>query len=210
MDVKKLASIPPGGGWRRHGRGDAPTPGAEVGYRYLHSALDDRSRLVYSEILHDERGQTAADFWRRAERWFADWGIACERVLTDNGPCYRSRAWHRACQRTTTKAKKTRPYRPQTNGKIERFHRTLLQEWAYIRPREAKTNAPTPTGASSTTTITTEPTERSAGTPQPPPSGTTSPYSTARSCLIHAAPVPHQVGKRKARPPRGPGQLWQV
>ncbi|MCY3952841.1 MAG: leucine zipper domain-containing protein [bacterium] len=83
VDVKKLPGIPPGGGWRHHGRGNTPAPGAKVGYRYLHSAIDDRSRLVYSEIHDDERGQTAADFWRRAERWFAAWGVRCERVLTD-------------------------------------------------------------------------------------------------------------------------------
>ena len=139
VDVKKLPGIPPGGGWRHHGRGQAPTPGAKAGYRYLHSALDDHSRLVYSEIHDDERGQTAADFWRRAERWFAAWGVHCERVLTDNGPCYRSRAWHRACRRTGAEPKKTRPYRPQTNGKVERFHRTLLEEWAYIRPWASET-----------------------------------------------------------------------
>ena len=139
VDVKKLPGIPPGGGWRHHGRGNAPTPGAKAGYRYLHSALDDHSRLVYSEIHDDERAQTAADFWRRAERWFAAWGVRCERVLTDNGPCYRSRAWHRACRRTGAKPKKTRPYRPQTNGKVERFHRTLLEEWAYIRPWASET-----------------------------------------------------------------------
>ncbi|MYJ13127.1 MAG: transposase family protein, partial [Acidimicrobiia bacterium] len=85
------------------------------------------------------RGPTAAGFWRRAERWFAARGVACERVLTDNGPCYRSRAWHAACRRTRTTVKKTRPYRPQTNGKVERFHRTLLEEWAYIRPWRSET-----------------------------------------------------------------------
>lgn len=134
VDIKKLPGIPPGGGWRHHGRGQAPHPGAKAGYRYLHTAIDDRSRLAYSEILNDERGQTAAGFWGRAERWFNTWGITCERVLTDNGGCYRSKAWHRATKRTATKVKKTRPYRPQTNGKVERFHRTLLEEWAYIRP----------------------------------------------------------------------------
>ena len=134
VDIKKLAGIPPGGGWRVHGRGQAPHPGTKVGYRFLHTALDDHSRLAYSEIHNDERGATAAAFWGRAERWFNTWGITCERVLTDNGACYRSKAWHRATKRTATTPKKTRPYRPQTNGKVERFHRTLLEEWAYIRP----------------------------------------------------------------------------
>ena len=102
--------------------------------RYLHTALDDHSRLAYSEHLNDERGDTAAAFWRRACAWFAAHGVTCEGVITDNGGCYRSRAWHKACKRTATKIKKTRPYRPQTNGKVERFHRILLEEWAYIRP----------------------------------------------------------------------------
>ena len=134
VDVKKLPAIPPGGGWRIHGRGQAPTPGAKAGYRYLHTALDDRTRLAYSEHLDDEQGATAAEFWSRASAWFGELGVACERVITDNGGCYRSRAWHQACQQTRTKVKKTRPYRPQTNGKVERFHRILLEEWAYIRP----------------------------------------------------------------------------
>ncbi len=139
VDVKKLPGIPPGGGWRVHGRGQTPTPGAKAGWRYLHTALDDHSRLAYSEILDDECGPTAASFWHRADAWFATWGVTCERVLTDNGGCYRSRAWHKACKQTRTRPKKTRPYRPQTNGKVERFHRILLEEWAYIRPWTSET-----------------------------------------------------------------------
>jgi transposase InsO family protein len=135
VDIKKLAAIPPGGGWRIHGRGNDPTVGhAGVGYRYLHSAIDDRSRLVYSETHNDETAATAAGFWTRAEAFYAAHGITCERVLTDNGPCYRSRLWLAACAVTGTAVKKIRPRRPQTNGKIERFHRILLEEWAYIRP----------------------------------------------------------------------------
>jgi transposase InsO family protein len=135
VDVKKLAAIPPGGGWRLHGRGNDTTHGhSGVGYRYLHSALDDRTRLVYSEIHTDELGATAAAFWARAAAWFEARGVACERVITDNGSCYKSRLWHRACARTGTTVKKTRPRRPQTNGKVERYHRILLEEWAYIRP----------------------------------------------------------------------------
>jgi transposase InsO family protein len=141
VDVKKLAAIPPGGGWRTRGRG-YPNEGARerlVGYRYLHTALDDRSRLVYSEILDDEQAATAAAFWKRANTWFAQHGITCERVITDNGSCYRSGLWHRACADTGTAVKKTRPRRPQTNGKVERYHRTLLEEWAYIRPWTSET-----------------------------------------------------------------------
>jgi transposase InsO family protein len=136
VDVKKLAGIPPGGGWRARGRG-YQGEGAKarmVGYRFIHSAIDDRSRIVYSEIHPDEQAATAAGFWERAAAWYRSIGITPERVITDNGACYRSRAWHQACAHTGTTVKKTKPYRPQTNGKIERFHRILLEEWAYIRP----------------------------------------------------------------------------
>ena len=141
VDVKKIAGIPDGGGWHVRGRG---YPGdfhraRMVGYRYIHSALDDRTRLVYSEIHTDERGVTAAAFWQRAVAWFAARGISCERVLSDNGSCYKSGLWHRACAATGTTVKKTRPRRPQTNGKIERYHRILLEEWAYIRPWTSET-----------------------------------------------------------------------
>jgi transposase InsO family protein len=135
VDVKKLAAIPPGGGWRHHGRGQAPPhKKGTIGYRYIHTALDDRSRLAYSEILDDEQGTTAAGFWRRAYYWFAARGVRIERALTDNGACYRSKPWAAALEQTGVTHKRTRPYRPQTNGKVERFHRTLLEEWAYIRP----------------------------------------------------------------------------
>jgi transposase InsO family protein len=135
VDVKKIGAIPDGGGWRLHGRGNDGHGGhSGAGYRYIHTALDDRTRLVYSEVLHDEQAATAAAFWQRAALWFSLRGVACERVITDNGSCYRSGLWHRACNTTGTIVKKTRPRRPQTNGKVERFHRILLEEWAYIRP----------------------------------------------------------------------------
>lgn len=140
VDVKKIAAIPPGGGWRLHGRGEDPTAGkAGAGYRFIHTALDDRTRIVYSEIHNDEQAVTATQFWQRAAAYFAELGIDCERVITDNGSCYRSRLWHQGCARTGTTVKKTRPRRPQTNGKVERFHRTLLEEWAYIRPWTSET-----------------------------------------------------------------------
>jgi hypothetical protein len=105
-----------------------------LGYRFIHTAVDDRTRLAYSEILDDEQAATACEFWARTHAWFALHGIRCERVITDNGSCYRSRLWHQACTATGTTVNKTRPRRPQTNGKVERFHRILLEEWAYIRP----------------------------------------------------------------------------
>ncbi|NKY89931.1 IS481 family transposase, partial [Nocardia veterana] len=142
IDVKKLGKIPDGGGWRVAGRSAgsrnsrAHTPNRRgshpiIGYHYLHTALDDHSRLAYSELLPDERKDTAAAFWTRAAAWFAGRGITVRKVLTDNGSCYRSRSFADALG--TVVHKRTRPYRPQTNGKVERFHRTLADEWAYAR-----------------------------------------------------------------------------
>jgi len=134
VDVKKLSGIPDGGGWRVHGRGQAPAKKrSSVGYRFIHTAIDDRTRIAYSEILDNEQGVTAAGFWHRAHTWFASIGIEIERALTDNGACYKSRLWRQTLADTGVKHKRTRPYRPQTNGKVERFHRILLEEWAYIR-----------------------------------------------------------------------------
>ncbi|HET9601254.1 MAG TPA: IS481 family transposase [Acidimicrobiales bacterium] len=140
VDVKKIAAIPDGGGWRTHGRGNDSHGGhSGAGYRFIHTALDDRSRLVYSETHNDEQAVTAAGFWARAAAFYAAHGIICERVITDNGSCYRSRLWLQACAATSTAVKKTRPRRPQTNGKVERYHRILLEEWAYIRPWASET-----------------------------------------------------------------------
>jgi transposase InsO family protein len=143
LDVKKLGKIPNGGGWRLLGRqagnrNNQAHPGPRnayrnpaVGYHYLHTALDDHSRLAYTELLADERKDTAAAFWLRARAWFASAGISIHRVLTDNGSCYRSAAFATALG--PVQHKRTRPYRPQTNGKVERFHRTLTDEWAYAQ-----------------------------------------------------------------------------
>jgi transposase InsO family protein len=135
VDVKKLGRIPDGGGHRVHGRaaGRAIKKTAKPGYAHLHHAVDDHSRLAYSEILPDERQETAAAFWTRAAAWFAGHGIPVARVLTDNGSAYRSHAFAAALGPAIAH-KRTRPYRPQTNGKVERFNRTLLEEWAYARP----------------------------------------------------------------------------
>lgn len=133
VDIKKLGRIPTGGGHRVLGRDVAPRHDGQ-GYAYLHTALDDHSRLAYTEALTDEQGPTAAAFWHRAVAFFAAHGIKVERVITDNGSCYRSKDWAKACADHGITVKKTRPYRPQTNGKVERYHRTLLVEWAYARP----------------------------------------------------------------------------
>ena len=136
VDIKKLGRIPRGGGWRIHGRAARPHAGARrpgnVGYAFVHSAVDAYSRLAYSEILHDEQAVTAAAFWIRATAFFASHRITVERVLTDNGSCYRSHALAAALGGVVHS--RTRPYRPATNGKVERFNRTLLAEWAYARP----------------------------------------------------------------------------
>jgi len=145
VDVKKLGKIPAGGGWRmlgrtignRNSRADKSSGRRSKyrnplhGHHFLHSAIDAYSRLVYSEILADERKETAAAFWLRANAWFAECGITVRKVLTDNGSCYRSHAFRDALG--DVEHRRTRPYRPQTNGKIERFHRTLADEWAYAQ-----------------------------------------------------------------------------
>jgi transposase InsO family protein len=134
VDIKKLGRIPDGGGWKTLGRQDGMknSRGGRVGYGFIHSAVDDHSRVAYSEILDDERKETAAGFWLRAVNWYSDHGIEIEEVLTDNGACYRSIPFARALGEV--KHRRTRPYRPQTNGKVERFNRTMLEEWAYVRP----------------------------------------------------------------------------
>jgi len=145
VDVKKLGKIPVGGGWRMLGRtvgnhhaavdrssGVFNAYGQPVrGYHFLHTAIDGHSRLAYSEVLGDELKDTAAGFWRRANAWFTECGITVRKVLTDNGACYRSRPFADALG--AIEHRRTRPYRPQTNGKVERFHRTLADEWAYAR-----------------------------------------------------------------------------
>ncbi len=101
--------------------------------RYLHTVIDDHSRVAYVEMHADEKAATAIGVLQRASAWFAERGVSVERVLSDNGSAYRSHAWREACADLQIISKRTRPYRPQTNGKIERFHRTLADGWAYAR-----------------------------------------------------------------------------
>lgn len=146
VDVTKFGNIPDGGGHRYVGRqqGDLnkrATPGLPKGADYqprtgkafAHTVIDDHSRLAYVEICANEKADTAVGVLQRAVAWFAEHGVIVERVLSDNGSCYRSFAWRDACAELNIKHKRTRPYRPQTNGKIERFHRTLGEGWAYAR-----------------------------------------------------------------------------
>ncbi|VXB29279.1 transposase [Aeromicrobium sp. 9AM] len=146
VDVTKFGNIPDGGGHRFVGRQQGAankwaTTGLprgkdykpRTGTAFLHTVIDDHSRVAYVEICADEKADTAVGVLRRAVAWFADHGVTVERVLSDNGSCYRSFAWRDACDELSIKHKRTRPYRPQTNGKIERFHRTLADGWAYAR-----------------------------------------------------------------------------
>ena len=148
VDVTKFGNIPDGGGWRyvgrTQGRHNAEATARRTGERgkryrpligtaYVHTVIDDHSRLAYAEICTDERAATAIGVLQRAVAWFADHGVSVERVLSDNGSAYKSYAWRDACAELGITPKRTRPYRPQTNGKIERFHRTLADGWAYAR-----------------------------------------------------------------------------
>jgi transposase InsO family protein len=101
-----------------------------IGYSFIHNAVDDHSRLACSEVLNNERKQTAAAFWQHADAFLRRHGITVERVLADNGSCYRSKLFAQTPTAAGIVNKRTRSYRPQTNGKVERFNRTLFDEWA--------------------------------------------------------------------------------
>ena len=133
IDVKKLGRIPPGGGHRIHGRSGHHN--TRQGWDRVHSAVDDHSRLAYSEIHPDEQGPTCAAFLRRAAAFFATYGVPVREVMTDNARNYvDAHVFREALAELGAKHIRTRPFRPQTNGKVERFNRTLLEEWAYVRP----------------------------------------------------------------------------
>lgn len=146
VDVTKFGNIPDGGGHRYVGRqqghanrrsSDNITRGknyrALIATAFVHTVVDDHSRVTYAEICSDEKAVTAIGVLERAVAWFAERGATVERVLSDNGSADKSFAWRDACNRLDIAHKRTRPYRPQTNGKIERFHRTLADGWAYAR-----------------------------------------------------------------------------
>jgi transposase InsO family protein len=148
VDVTKSANIPDGGGrrylGRQQGRRNQEVTARRTGERgknhrpaigtaFVHTLIDDHSRTAYAEICADEKAATAIGMLRRAVAWFSERGLTVERVLSDNGSAYKSYAWRDACAELAITHKRTRPYRPQTNGKIERFHRTLADGWAYPR-----------------------------------------------------------------------------
>ena len=132
IDVKKLARVPDGGGHRKLGRAVTKNrPGR--GYTHIHTAIDAYSRLAYSEFAGPENTDNCVAFLHRAVAWFATQGITIERILTDNGVGYRSHRWQHRCSELGITHTRTKPYHPATNGKVERFNRTLLDEWAYAR-----------------------------------------------------------------------------
>jgi transposase InsO family protein len=144
VDVTKFGNIPDGGGWRYVGRqqgyrNQAATPGLprgadykpRTGTAFLHTVIDDHSRVAYVEAHDDETKETAVAVLKNAVAWFADRGVTVQRVISDNGSCYKSYLWRDTCAELGITPKKTKPYRPQTNGKIERFHRTLAEGWAF-------------------------------------------------------------------------------
>jgi transposase InsO family protein len=150
MDVKKIGKIPPGGGWRVHGRESGRSTAqkkARIGYDYVHSVVDDHSRLAYSEVLADEKGTTCAAFLERALAYLAGHGIdRVERLMTDNAWAYRY-SLREVCTAHDIKQKFIKPHCPWQNGKAERYNRTLASEWAYRQvwlSNEARTNALAP------------------------------------------------------------------
>ena len=169
VDVKKLGKVPDGGGWRYVGRQQglrnrattASRTGAPkskyrqplIGTCYLHTVIDDHSRVAYVEARDDETKETSVDVLRNAIGWFEERGVTVHRVLSDNGGAYRSFLWRDTCAELGITPKRTRPYRPQTNGKVERFHRTLADGWAFQRPfpSESARRRPCQPGSTSTT-----------------------------------------------------------
>jgi transposase InsO family protein len=152
IDIKKLGRIPDGGGWRALGRQQGQHNSApyrrrdstgklqsHLGYGYIHAAVDDHTRLAYVEVLHDEKAATAVSFIERATDWFAHHGITIQAVMTDNGSCYKSHLFRDTLTEHGIRHVRIPPRQPQINGKVERFNRTMLDEWAYVRPYQSET-----------------------------------------------------------------------
>ncbi len=131
VDIKKLGRIACVG-HRIHG--DRTTRVRGIGWEFVHVAIDDASRLAYAEVLPNERSPSSTGFLRRSVAWFQSRGVTVQAVMSDNGSCYVSHRFEATCKRLKLRHLRTRPYRPCTNGKAERFIQTLLREWAYKRP----------------------------------------------------------------------------
>lgn len=134
VDIKKLGRVPDGGGWRVHGRENRPNRKRGPGWDFIHSAVDDRSRVAYSEILPDEKADTCVAFWQRARAFYAELGITVTGVMTDNAKAYLCDRFQNAITEGGARHWSIPPYSPQINGKVERFNRTFLEEWAYVKP----------------------------------------------------------------------------
>jgi transposase InsO family protein len=147
VDVTHFGNVPPGGGWRyvgveqgfrnrataRAAVGNTKNGNPRIGTCYVHTVIDDYSRVAYAECHDNETAATAVGVLYRAAAWFAERGVTVERVLSDNGSPYVSHLWRDTCTELGITHKRTRPRRPQTNGKIERLHRTMADGWAYRR-----------------------------------------------------------------------------
>jgi transposase InsO family protein len=133
LDIKSLGKID-GLGHRITGQRSGQTRNRGIGWDHLHVAIDDASRLAYTEILPGLTGEDASGFLERALAWYARLGVPVERVMTDNGSAYVSKRFARTMQAAGVRHIRTRPFRPRTNGKAERFIQTSLREWAYARP----------------------------------------------------------------------------
>lgn len=149
VDVKKVGVIPKGGGWRAHGRDSEEALASrrmaarggkkKLGYAYLHNAVDDHSRLAYTEVHYNETAETCSQFWFRAVLFYRAHGITdIKRCLTDNGSPYISHRFNDALKTTGTVHKRTRRQRPQTNGKVERYNQIMMAEWLYIRAYDSE------------------------------------------------------------------------
>ena len=138
VDVKKVARIPDGGGWRARGASELDHGHTSAGTACLHVAVDDRSRAAYAELLPDERKETCVAFMGRCLGFFEGMGVAVERVMTDNGPAYHSRPFNEFLSSGGVRHKYTRPYSPWQNGKVERMNQTLARERRYVRAWESE------------------------------------------------------------------------
>lgn len=138
VDVKKVARIPDGGGWRARGASELDHGHTSAGTACLHVAVDDRGRAAYAELLPDERKETCVAFMGRCLGFFEGMGVAVERVMTGNGPAYHSRLFNEFLSSGGVRHKYTRPYSPWQNGKVERMNQTLAREWQYVRAWESE------------------------------------------------------------------------
>ena len=137
IDIKKLGKID-GIGHRitgdRRGQSNRRSRGEGLGWEFVHVCIDDASRIAFSRVMKDEKKASATAFLKAAVAYYADLGVTVQRVMTDNGSCYRSSTFRNVCRRLGLKHIRTRPYTPRTNGKAERFIQTALREWAYAHP----------------------------------------------------------------------------